>query len=223
MTQNENNDPKDLLFVVMSTMRILWLLLVSSLLPLSCAFIGGAFEKVQKDLAALTRRVTARHIMVPNPQVALALKRKIRDQCIEKDRFVVDVFEEAAKKYSKDETTNFRGGLLGELVPQGYCRSRMLDRACFEVTLGLLEGPIESEFGHHLVLVTERTNCPKLDGENTKLMQLRGDDVFGTLVPSKQVGSPDVATFALQQVWYWIFVFLAGGILAEIVSRIIPA
>jgi hypothetical protein len=207
----------------MTRIIILWLLQLS-LLPLSSAFVGGALEKVQNDLAALTRRVTARHILVPNPEVAVALKRKIRDQCIQKDRFVVDVFEEAAKKYSKDDTTNFRGGLLGELVPQGYCRSsRMLDRACFEVALGELEGPIESEFGHHLVLVTERTNCPKLDGENTKLMQLRGDDIFGTLVPSKQVGTPDVAAFALQQVWYWIFVFLAGGILAEIVSRISPS
>jgi hypothetical protein len=32
---------------------------------------------------------------------------------------VIDAFEEAAKKYSRDESTNFRGGLIGELVPQG--------------------------------------------------------------------------------------------------------
>jgi peptidyl-prolyl cis-trans isomerase C len=185
------------------------------------AFVGGALNKVSKDLAALTRRVTAYHILVANEEVALALKRKIRDSCVEKERFVIDVFQEAAEKYSQDDTTNFRGGLLGELVPQGYCRSKILDRACFQSQLGQLEGPIKSEFGHHLLLVTERTNCPKLDGKNTKLMQLRGDDVFGTLVPSKQVGSPDVASFALQQLGYWVFVFFAGGILAEVLARLV--
>ena len=194
----------------------------SSLNNFCCeAFVGGAFDKIQNDLAALTRRVTAHHILVSNAEVALALKRKIRDASVEQERFVVDVFRDAAQKYSQDDTTNRRGGLLGELVPQGYCRSKILDRACFQVELGQLEGPIESEFGHHLLLVTERTNCPKLDGTKTKLMQLRGDDVFGTLVPSKQVGSPDVASFALQQFGYWIFVFFAGGILAEVIARLV--
>ena len=64
---------------------------------------------------ALTRRVTARHILVPDEEVARALKQKIRDRCIDKELFVVDVFEEAAKKYSRDDTTSFRGGLIGEI------------------------------------------------------------------------------------------------------------
>ena len=83
------------------------------------AFIGGAFQKVQKDYASLTRRVTARHILVSDEKIAQVLKQKIRNECIEKELFVIDTFEEAAKKYSRDDTTNFRGGLLGELVPQG--------------------------------------------------------------------------------------------------------
>ena len=109
-------------------MRSILLLLLLSLHS-SSAFVGGAFKKIQKDYAALTRRVTARHILVNNEEVALALKRKIRDECSEKSLWVVDVFEEAAKKYSQDDTTNFRGGLLGNLVPQGYCKSPKLDKA----------------------------------------------------------------------------------------------
>ena len=80
---------------------------------------SGAFQKVQKDYASLTRRVTARHILVSDEKIAQVLKQKIRNECIEKELFVIDTFEEAAKKYSRDDTTNFRGGLLGELVPQG--------------------------------------------------------------------------------------------------------
>lgn len=88
-------------------------------LPVADSFINGAFQKVEKDFLALTRRVTARHILVPDEKIARVLKQKIRDECIEKEMWVIDAFEEAAKKYSRDESTNFRGGLIGELVPQG--------------------------------------------------------------------------------------------------------
>ena len=88
-------------------------------LPASDAFINGAFRKIEKDFQSLTRRVTCRHILVPDEQVAKVLKQKIRDECIQKEIWVIDAFEEAAKKYSRDESTNFRGGLIGELVPQG--------------------------------------------------------------------------------------------------------
>ena len=191
------------------------------LFPFSSAFVGGAFKKVQKDFAALTRRVTARHILVNNEEVALALKRKIRDECSEKSLWVVDVFEEAAKKYSQDDTTNFRGGLLGNLVAQGFCQSRILDRACFEVALGELEVPLKSEFGYHIVLVTERTNCPKLDGTNTKLVQTTSDDVFGTLVPSNQEGRVELSKIVVDQVGFWFLVFLAGGVVAELAQKLV--
>lgn len=177
-------------------------------------------QKVQKDFAALTRRVTAHHILVSDEEIALALKRKIRNECIDKNDWIVDVFEEAAKKYSRDDTTNFRGGLLGTLVAQGYCRSRILDKACFEVKLGELEGPLKSEFGYHLLLVTERTNCPKLDGSNTKLIQLSSEDPFGSLCPSKQNGKVNVSDMIINQIGFWFLVFLAGGIVAELAEKI---
>ena len=191
------------------------------LLPfVQSAFIGSALDKVQKDLNALTRRVTTRHILLPpNDEVALALKQKIRTQSKENDRFVVDVFEEAAKKYSQDDTTNYRGGLLGELVPQGFCRSVELDRACFEVRLGVIEGPIETDYGYHLLLVSERTNCPKLDGRNTKLV--RGNKSgLGTLVESEQVGKVNIAKFAVDQVTFWLVACVAGGIVAELAAQV---
>lgn len=188
--------------------------------PSSPAFVGDALNKVQKDLAALTRRVTARHILVANPEIALALKRKIRDECAEKQVYVVDIFEQAAQKYSQDETTNQRGGLLGQLVPQGYCRSPKLDAYCFQAPLGTLEGPLESEFGYHIVLVTERTNCPKLDGTKTKLIQTSSSDVFGTLVPSQQVGKVNVGEMLVNQAGFWFFTFLAGGLVAELAEKL---
>jgi len=203
-------------------MMVYLMMIITALLPAtSNAFLNNPLKRVEKDLLALTRRVTAHHILLPpnSDDAAVALKRKIRDQCAEQNRFIVDVFQDAAKRYSKDDTTNFRGGLLGELVPQGYCRSQVLDRACFEVPLGQMEGPFESEYGCHLILVSERMNCPKLDGGETKLVQTSDGDVFGTLVPSQQVGQVG-AGFFIGQVGYWLFVFLAGGILAELITNL---
>jgi PPIC-type PPIASE domain len=190
--------------------------------PLSLlAFGGSQWNRIERDLQALTRRVTARHILLPpSMEVALTLKQRIRTQCLDDNRFVVDVFSEAAKKYSQDESTNFRGGLIGELVPQGYCRCPELDRACFEVRLGQIEGPIESPFGYHLLLVTERTNCPKIDGTKSKLVPDPDRSGMGKLVESEQKGSINVAKFVREQTFFWLFVCIAGEALAELTAQV---
>mmetsp|Transcript_5809 Transcript_5809/g.11359 ORF Transcript_5809/g.11359 Transcript_5809/m.11359 type:complete len:217 (-) Transcript_5809:20-670(-) len=185
------------------------------------AWVPGV-ERVQNDFLALTRRVTARHILLPpNREVALALKAKIRQQCTEirpetgQYPYVVDIFAKAAEKYSRDETTNHRGGLLGEMVPQGFCRDPVLDRACFEVTMGEIQGPIETDYGYHLLLVEERTNCPKLDGPNTKLVPCEKHGL-GKVVPSQQEGKIDFSKLLWDQVVFWLAACVAGGVVAEL-------
>lgn len=187
----------------------------------SAAWIFRPIEQIQTDYLALTRRVTARHILLPrnSEPVCLALKQKIR-RAAGTESYLVDAFAQAAVQYSRDDTTAARGGLIGELVPQGYCASQELDRACFEARLGVVEGPIASELGNHLILVTERTNCPKLDGKNTKLVRKDDSSYEAVLVPSPQVGQADLS-FAVGQVFFWIGVFFAGGILAEVVSALL--
>lgn len=195
------------------------LLLLAATATPSSAWIFQPLRQIQKDYQALTRRVTARHILLPpkSDELCISLRQKIRSS----DSYIVDSFEAAAKRYSRDDTTNFRGGLLGELVPQGYCRSPELDRACFQVRLGVIEGPIVTEYGSHLLLVTERTNCAKLDGVNTRLQRSDAVDggTQGILVPSPQVGQVD-AGFVIQQIAFWIGALVAGGLLAEVLARI---
>jgi len=188
-------------------------LLVLLFLPHSPAWILQSLRRIQDDYQALTRRVTARHILLPNTETALTLKQKLRQS----NEFLEDAFSTAATKYSQDKETAVRGGLLGELVPQGYCRCEELDQACFQVRLGVVEGPIVSEYGTHLLLVTERTNCPRLDGRQTKLV--RSDKVGGELVESEAVGGISVG-FVVQQAAFWFVTVLAGGILAELVSGV---
>jgi len=191
------------------------------------AFPRNPIEIIDRDFKALTRKVTAHHILLPkSTQAAISLKQKIRNKVNPaKDSgrdpiYVVDAFSSAAAKFSRDEETALNGGLLGTLVPQGYCRAQELDKACFEVPLGEISGPIESEYGYHLVLVTERTNCPKLDGGYNKITRggERGaDTVF--LGDSSKEGSDPIVRLALQQVGFWIAVSFAGGILAEVVAK----
>lgn len=203
------------------------LLLVSA--PTVAVAWTNPLRKIQNDYRALTRRVTARHILLPpkSDDACLQLKRSMMRRIEntndnDEELFVVQVFEDAAKKFSRDDTTNFRGGLLGELLPQGSCRSAILDRKCFEVPLGSLQGPIESEFGVHLLLVTERTNCPKLDGRETRLVPSPGSG-YGQLVPSSlnsKEESQVTPSFLLGQAGFWVFVLLAGGLVAELAAKL---
>lgn len=181
-------------------------------------------DVVSRDFQALTRKVTAHHILLPKSQdVALALKQSIRnkisppkDSDIE-PMYIVDAFSAAAKKYSRDEETAINGGLLGTLAPQGYCRAKELDSACFQVPLGELCGPIESSYGYHLLLVIERTNCKKLDGQYTRISRDGVNKVFEG--GSSQEGGKEMAQLALQQVGFWIGVSLAGGVVAEVAAK----
>ena len=184
---------------------------------------------VRRDYLALTRRVTARHILLPkSTDAAIALKQNIRNRVSTTDdddemkMYIEDAFASAANKFSKDEDTSVNGGLLGILAPQGYCRAPELDRACFEVPLGEVCGPIESDYGYHLLLVTERTNCPKLDGGYTRILR-GGKNGKIAILTGPPTGSKTIKEEAfdiiLGQVGYWILVSFAGGILAEIAAK----
>jgi len=201
------------------SLRLSCLLALSVFLSVN-GFAGfvNPIDRIKKDYLALTRRVTARHILLPSDELCFTLKQRIRNQVVDKNRFVVDVFEQAARKWSRDETTNYRGGLLGELVPQGYCRSAELDRACFQVRLGEIEGPIESEYGYHIVLVTERTNCPRLDGSKTKMIRnLETNEPM--FIRGEQVGAPTTKMIT-DGAGYFVFTLFAGGILAELAAAL---
>lgn len=181
-------------------------------------------DVIARDFNALTRKVTAHHILLPkSDEVALSLKQSIRNRVNppkgsdKEPIYIVDAFSAAAERYSRDEETAVRGGLLGTLAPQGYCRAKELDAACFQVPLGEVCGPIESDYGYHLLLVTERTNCPKLDGQNTRISRALDESVLlegSNIQESRQVGM-----VLFQQVGFWLGASFAGGIVAELAAK----
>ena len=189
--------------------------------------VGEAFAwtnpitRIKNDFLALTRKTTTRHILLPrSSEVALKLKQSIRNRISQDGEYVEDAFAAAAKRYSLDKETAEWGGLLGTLAPQGYCICPELDEVCFRAPLGEVYGPVESDFGLHLVLVCERTNCPKLDGINTRIA--RGPNNECLLVPPEggpRSMSQEMAELGVQNIGFWLGTFLAAGVVSELAAK----
>lgn len=90
--------------------------------------------------------VSAKHILVEEEAKALDLMEKIQKGEM--------TFEEAAKAFSTCPSGQ-NGGDLGE-----FGRGQMVaefDKACFEMEVGELRGPIKTQFGYHLIRLEKKT------------------------------------------------------------------
>jgi peptidyl-prolyl cis-trans isomerase C len=88
---------------------------------------------------------TARHILVEDEQVCKDLK----DQITNGDT----TFDEAAKSYSQCPSGDEGGDLgsfgQGQMVPE-------FDKVVFNDEIGVVHGPIKTQFGYHLLEITSR-------------------------------------------------------------------
>jgi len=94
------------------------------------------------------------HIMLDTP----ALAQTIRDRARKGENFST-----LAKQYSKDETTKTNGGDMG-WVPRGVLDPQ-LEAVIFEIGLNQVSDVITTQFGYHLVLVTEKDKARALPPE----------------------------------------------------------
>ena len=62
-------------------------------------------------------------------------------------------FSELASKVSECPSAT-RGGALGTFKPGMMVKE--FDQVCFEKEVGVVHGPIQTQFGSHLVLITRR-------------------------------------------------------------------
>ncbi len=89
---------------------------------------------------------SARHILVADEAVCNTLKEKINAGEI--------TFEQAAKENSTCPS-GANGGVLGtfgqgQMVPE-------FDKVVFNDEVGVVHGPVQTQFGYHLLEVTERS------------------------------------------------------------------
>ncbi len=91
-------------------------------------------------------RATARHILVDTEEQCLDLKKQIEDGAD---------FAEIAKQHSRCPSGG-QGGDLGEfgqgmMVPE-------FDKVVFNEALNTVHGPVQTQFGYHLLEITSRTD-----------------------------------------------------------------
>lgn len=87
----------------------------------------------------------ARHILVNTESECLDLKKKIEEGAD---------FGEVAAEFSKCPSGK-RGGELGEFSPGQMVKE--FDEVVFSQPVGPTHGPIKTQFGFHLVQITDRT------------------------------------------------------------------
>jgi len=91
-------------------------------------------------------RASARHILVTSEESCEELKRKIEAGAD---------FAEIAKEHSECPSASQGGGLgefgRGEMV-------REFDEVVFNAAMGKVHGPIRTQFGYHLIEITNRSD-----------------------------------------------------------------
>ncbi|MDZ4170217.1 MAG: peptidylprolyl isomerase [Coriobacteriia bacterium] len=89
-------------------------------------------------------RAQARHILVVTEEEANDLKQKIAGGAD---------FADVARENSKCPS-GARGGDLGEFMPGQMVKE--FNDVCFNDAVGVVHGPVQTQFGYHLIEVTKR-------------------------------------------------------------------
>ena len=90
-------------------------------------------------------QAAARHILVSTEAQCNALKQQIADGAN---------FAELAKQHSTCPSGR-EGGALGTFSPGQMVKE--FDQVVFSAPVGVVQGPVKTQFGYHLVEVTHRT------------------------------------------------------------------
>ncbi len=91
-------------------------------------------------------KASARHILVKTEEECINLKAEIEDGA---------EFGDLAKQHSQCPSSK-QGGDLGEFGPGQMVKE--FDTVVFSAPIGEVQGPVETQFGFHLLEVTDRTD-----------------------------------------------------------------
>ncbi len=91
------------------------------------------------------RKATARHILVADQATCHDLKTRIEGG---------EDFAQVAKQYSECPSGQ-QGGDLGEFSPGMMVRE--FDTVVFSADVGKVHGPVQTQFGYHLIEITRRS------------------------------------------------------------------
>ena len=93
----------------------------------------------------MKQKASARHILVNDEETCAQLKKDIEGGAD---------FAAVAREHSTCPSSR-RGGDLGEFSPGQMVRE--FDTVVFSAPLNVVQGPVKTQFGYHLIEVTRRT------------------------------------------------------------------
>lgn len=125
-------------------MKRFFKILTLIVLAFFCYQTSFAAEPQNCSTSSAIQSVRASHILVNTKEEAISIKSKINKG---------ESFENMAKKYSKCPSGQNGGDLgyfgKGEMVPS-------FESAAFELPVGKVSDPVQTQFGWHLIKVTDK-------------------------------------------------------------------
>jgi len=109
------------------------------------------FEDAARFFSNMNKEASAKHILVKGPGASAKLATLKAELVGAAD--LSAAFSEVAAKVSECPSAN-RGGALGTFKPGMMVKE--FDKIVFEEAVGVVHGPVETQFGSHLILITRR-------------------------------------------------------------------
>jgi hypothetical protein len=122
-----------------------------------------------KKKSGPVRKVAARHVLVKSRELAAAIKQEIVDGAMS--------FGQAAGKHSICPSKK-QGGFLGEFA-QGQMVPAF-DQICWAAPVKELQGPVQTQFGFHLIEVVKRDPLPEPEFAGPKPLEVEYKPAAGT-------------------------------------------
>jgi foldase protein PrsA len=128
-----------------------------------------------KDSFAKTKQVKASHILVEDEATAKEVKAKLDKG---------EDFAELAKEYSTDTASAESGGDLG-FFGEGSMVAEF-EEAAFSMGIDEISAPVKSEFGYHIIKVTDKQEAAEANFEDSKeeIKDILFDEKIATEYPT---------------------------------------
>jgi foldase protein PrsA len=128
-------------------------------------------EEIQEHYNNLKTEVRASHILVGDEATAKEVEKKLSEGAS---------FEDLAKEYSSDGSAA-NGGDLGFFGPGAMVPE--FEEAAYALEVGEVSGPVQSEFGFHIIKLTDKKEPAPLDEMREEIeMELRRNKIDFTKV-----------------------------------------
>lgn len=139
-------------------------------------------EEIEQYYENMKTEVKASHILVEDEETASKVKKELDDG---------GDFKKLAKKYSTDDSNKDNGGDLGfftvgTMVPE-------FEEKAFAMKKNELSDPVQSDFGYHIILVTDK----KESEEEIGTLEEEKDDIRRTIIERKV--DPEAAMGKIQE------------------------